>query len=198
MSVDDYQYSMPLSDNHLREIGRVMAEAGVLEGVVQIAIWQVLNLPYRIGEQLTVSPSLGQLVKTLLAIVSKVFDSDLDNKEFTPIAQELNNAVALRNHIAHCYWAPGTEEARPLSLNFRNEKGEIAARIKDWIPSELHRVAARISRVGDELEWYLIARGVGSPQPPTRDWRPYQMPPEPKWEPLADRVLQSRPRSSPQ
>ncbi len=193
MSLDEYQYNLAVTDDHLREIGRIMAESGVLEGVVQIAIWQTLNLPYQIGEQLTTNPNLGQLVSTLRAVVPTVFMADLDKTEFAPIAQELSNVVKLRNHIAHCYWTFGTKPARPISLNYRNEKGEVSARTKVWSPETLSRIAARISRVGDELEWYLKVRGVGSPQPQTRDWRRFQVPPEPKWPPLAGRVPQPRP-----
>ena len=197
MSVDEYQYELALPDDHLRELGRIVAESGILESVVQIVIWQTLQLPYWVGEQLTVTPSLGQLVNTLLAIIPQVFQSDNDKAEFAPIAQELKAVVSLRNHVAHCHWTYGAAQNKPLSLNYRNEKGEVAARSKHWTPEELHRIAARISRVGDEIEWYVRVRGAGPPPPQTRDWQRYQVPPEPKWPPRADRVQRVRPQPFP-
>ncbi len=133
----------------------------------------------------------------LLSVVPQLFTEDDDQTDFAPIAQELKAVASLRNHIVHCYWAFGVAKDRPVSLNFRSVKGEIVPRNKAWKVAELERIAARISRVGDELEWYLQSRGVSSPLPRTRDWRRYQVPPQPKWPSLTGRTLRPRQRSFP-
>lgn len=197
MTIEEYSYDLSPTDDHLRELGRIIAESAILESVIAISIWQILKLPWWVGEQLTTAPNLGQLANTLFALIPKVYQSEDDQKEFEPIATELKAVVSLRNHVAHCYWTFGSTRDRPLSLNYRNEKGEIAARSKPWSPEELYRIAARISRVGDELEWFIRAHGGGDPLPQTRDWRRYQVPPEPKWPPVGERALQARHQSSP-
>lgn len=187
MTIDEYQYQLPLPQEHKAAIGQIVAESGVLEGVIEIAIWQLLRIPVEMGEHLTNQPNLGQLVNLLLKIVPRRFTSRPDNDAFEPIRIELKAVVGMRNHLVHAYWTWGTTPDRPISLNFRNEKGEIIPRQKDWSATELDRVAARISRVGDELIAFLEARGVSTPPYRNRDWRPYQLPPEPKWPPKSGR-----------
>ena len=197
MTLEEYQYELSPTDDHLRALGLIMVESGVLEGVVEIAIWQTLNLPYWIGQRLTVNPNLGQLINMLLSVIPQSFTEDNDKVAFAPIAQELKAVASLRNYIVHCYWTFGVAQDRPVSLNFRNEKGAIVPRNRTWKVTELEQIAARISRVGDELEWYLQSRGVSVPPTPTRVWRRYQVPPQPKWASLTGRTLRRRQRSFP-
>ena len=197
MTIDEYQYAMPLTDDHLKALGRIVAESSLLESVIEISIWETLKLPYQVGQQLTTNPNLGQLVNTLLSIMPQVLPDKSAQTDFGPIAQELKAVLSLRNYLIHSYWTFGATQNKPVSLNFRNDKGNIVPRSKPWTPEQLERVAARISRVGDELELFLRSHGAGMPQPLTRDWRPFQVPPEPKWQILAGREPKVPPRSSP-
>jgi len=181
MSLDEYTYWLAPTDDHLRAIGRVIVESATLESVIEIAIWQLLKLPVEIGEQITNRPNLGQLTKILLCILPRVFKKDDDKKAFEPIEKELKTIVGIRNHLAHAYWAFGTQKNSPISMSYRSENGEIIPRTKKWRADEIERIAARIATVGNEFIYYLTARGVETPPSPSRPWRQYQVAPEPKW-----------------
>lgn len=181
MSLDDYEFQFAPTEAHLTALGKVLVESGVLEDVLELAIWQMMGVPESIGEQITTRPNLGQRVAMLLALVPVRFPSSQDQSEFAIIGQELKSIIGIRNHLAHAHWGSGVKQDEPITLNRRNEKGEIVPRQRTWRSNEIERIAARISRVGDELILFLEFRGVSCPPLPSKPWKQYRLPLEPKW-----------------
>lgn len=188
MTIEEYTYWLPLTPEHLTELGRIAAESAQLEGLIEIGIWQTVKIPLPIGEQITSRPGLGQLLPILFTAIETIFPLDDDKTDFKPIREELKAVVTLRNHVIHGHWAFGITPDAPRSLAYKSERGGIFPRTKVWKPSDLQRIAARIGRVGDELIWFLDTRGVELPPPRRKPWKRFQVPPEPKWPSKKNRV----------
>ena len=195
MTIEEYVYWFPPTDAHLTAIGRVVVESAVLEDVIELAIWHLMGVQREVGEQVTNQPTLTQRLNFFFRILPKVYLADADQRAFEPIKQELKAVAAIRNHLIHASWAFGTRQDTPISVNHRNEKGEIVPRTKKWKAPTIERVAARIGRVGDELIAYLEDRGASLPPSSSRSWKQYQVPPEPKWPSKKNRVRQRPPQS---
>lgn len=189
MTVNEYVYWQSPTDSHLAALGRIVVECAILEGVIGIAIWQLLKVPREMGEHITSRPSLRQRADLLFSITPTAFPMDSDQNALAPIKQEINALIGVRNYLVHTNWGFGTTQDRPISVNYRNEKGDFVPRMRSWRVKEIERVAARIGRVGDELIDFLETHGVELPPSPNKSWRRYQMPPEPKWPSKRKRAL---------
>ncbi len=194
MTIEEYSYWFPPTDAHLTAIGRVVVESACLENIIELAIWHLMDVQREVGEQVTNQPTLNQRLNFFFRLLPKVYTADADQKAFEQIKQELQAVAAIRNHLIHAAWAFGTKQDIPISVNHRNEKGEIVPRTRKWKADEIERVAARIGRVGDELIAYFEKRGASLPPLSNRSWKQYQLPPEPKWPSKKNRVRQHPPQ----
>lgn len=181
MTIEEYHYSHAPNDEILTEVGRIIIESADLEGVIKIALWQTTRMPVEFGQLLTERSSLGQLVKLLEMAVPVAFPNEKDQTAFKPIRDELRAVSQIRNFVAHAYWCHGIKEDAPVAVSHKSDKDDFILRERRWRAKELHRIAARIGRVMEELILFLESRGVTTPPVPRRSSKRYQLPPEPKW-----------------
>ena len=188
MTIEEYQYTYAPTDEILTEVGRIIVESAALEGVIKIALWQTTGMPVEFGQLLTERSNLGHLVKLLKMAMPVTFPQKIDQDALKPIMDELGAVTQVRNFVAHAYWRHGIKPDAPVSVSHLSDKDDFILRERRWQAKELHRIAARIGRVMEELSWFLETHGVSPPPYPRRSSKRYQLPPEPKWPPRKGRI----------
>ena len=161
----------PVTDDHLRAIGRVVVQWSRTERVIMDSLWEIAtgHSFEKSGSDAIISLALvtGLEPRTSLGILKAVFHSRHPNKSenLNALVDALAKLLRKRNIVAHGRWTKGN---RPHTIECASfiSSGELRVEIHAYTPEELNELAERISRKTFEFGEFLQANGYWRPSPP--------------------------------
>jgi hypothetical protein len=163
-------YVDPITDEHLRAIGRIIVRWGLTERLLMDLVWEVATGQSfeALGEEAPISLALvtGMDARVKLGILKAVFRArhPADADEFDKLAEKLDKLGKVRNVVAHGYWTvgdrPGTIEATSWISSTK-----LGMRAHAFTARELHSAADRIRDTTWQFAEFLQARGYWKPPP---------------------------------
>jgi len=98
---------IPLSDEHLRCIGKVSANFALLEEMVAFCIWSLIGNEQRLGQIITVELSFRQKVALFSSLYRYRVNSSEEPAELKQLLDRATQAEEKRNAIIHALWGTG-------------------------------------------------------------------------------------------
>jgi hypothetical protein len=146
---------MPLNNDHLRAIGRIVVEFNGLERNAGQAVMTLIGegTPTIVSQALVVGESLDRLtfkLRTLVRLRLPYPDllADLDDW-----IREAKKVQEDRNRVLHTgwIWFLDTEQPPDVATALRQTARDIMGQVRDYTPGDLDAIADRIRGVNQDL-----------------------------------------------
>lgn len=98
---------IPLTDEHLRSLGKITANFALLEALVSLCIWTLIGGEQRLGQITTAELSFSQKVTLLSSLYRYRVNSAEESTELKGLLSRIAQAEEKRNAITHSVWAAG-------------------------------------------------------------------------------------------
>ena len=152
-----FETKLPLTDEQLKQIGRITANFSFLEFVLSFCICGLINDDQRVGQIITSQMSFQNLVHLLGSLFKH---RGFDAEKITAFDKLLGEAMQIeqrRNEITHSIWATHQDEGK-------SSRVKITARFKkgfemQWEPmgvDELKQIADSITNVAHKIQYFTI------------------------------------------
>jgi hypothetical protein len=144
---------MPLTDNHILAIGRIVVAFNELEESAEFTL-QVLmgGAPNVVWQVLTVGEPFDRLIFRIAMLTRLRLPYPDLLEDLEAWMREAKKVQDDRNRIVHTGWTyfPDTEDDVAVSLKMTSKKpfGDL----RDYAPGDLHAIADRIGEVADALD----------------------------------------------
>jgi hypothetical protein len=150
--------SLPLSDDHLKAIGRVAANWTMIEHTLERYIWFMVSMGYEVGMCLTTHMSFPQRLQAVLTLSHDMFGS-ITRPQFEALKKfaggQLNEVYGKRNNIVHAVWQADEETGEPIIAK-RTARIELKETPLPYTPPQVEAIAKEIEDVFVELNQLLL------------------------------------------
>jgi len=146
---------MPLNDDHLRAIGRIVVTFNYLEESAEFTVQALMgdSTPNIVWQALTVGESFDRLIFKIgvLARLRLPYPDLLADLERW--ITEAKKVQEDRNRVLHSGWISwqDQEHAEDVATALRQTSRDIFGQITDYTPRDLHAIADRIAEVEKSL-----------------------------------------------
>jgi hypothetical protein len=164
-------YVDPITDDHLRGIGRIITRRAMTERVVMDSLWEIATGHSfdQLGSEVSISLALvtGMDIRVMLGLLKAVFrarhpnDADALDK----LVAHLDKLGKSRNAIAHGRWSAGRRPGTIETATFKST-GRLGVDTHAFTASEMNALAERIMQRTWDLADFLQARGYWKPPAP--------------------------------
>jgi hypothetical protein len=163
-------YVDPVTDEHLRGIGRIIVRWALTERLLMDLVWEVATGQSfeAVGEAAAISLALvtGMDTRVKLGILKAVFRArhPVDADEFDKLAEKLDKLGKVRNVVAHGNWVAG---GRPGTIQATSwiSSNKLGMKSHAFTAKELHSTADRIKDTTWEFAEFFQTRGYWKPPP---------------------------------
>ncbi len=158
-----YSFDYPLSDEHLKAIGRITVEAAHTEAHLEYVIGNVLGLETDRIRAITVPLSMNQRLNLIYGLTLPYL-SPSERTTFGNIIGELRAANNDRNDVIHAYWMDAPTGAIATKRTY--DRGKVRFRWRaDMTPNHLNKIAERLYTSWGKLVSFLYEVDVPNRQP---------------------------------
>lgn len=146
---------MPLNDDHLRAIGRIVVAFNILEETAGSAARILIGegIPVLVSQSLVVGESFDRLVfriRTLAYLRLPYPDFLAELEDWIRAAKKVQEE---RNRVLHSgwIWFLEKEQAPDVATSLKQSARDVVGQTRDYTPRDLHDIAVRITQVKDDL-----------------------------------------------
>ncbi len=140
----------PLPATHYTAIGEVAVQWSWLEYLVQIAIWQLLDVPRKEGRVVTSHMNIRPNLDVLAQLTERRVKDKTTAQEIEVLARKIERRSEVRNRIVHGLWAFSDESREPYSIMYKG-RYRVLGRAYDYDETKIHAFIKEIVRYGDRL-----------------------------------------------
>jgi hypothetical protein len=138
----------PISDDHLRAIGRITVLLEYLQSEMLFWTWELIDAGQVIGQVVTAGSSFKATVRTLGALGKERLRME-DHERLCALLKNAERHEERRNQIVHSIWAGGGEA--PMRLKRR-------ASVRGLVIESNERLTAKqIDAIADQIEQTFIS-----------------------------------------
>lgn len=148
---------IPLSDEHLRSIGKITAYFAKLELLVSFCIWSLIEGEQRLGQIVTAELSFSGKVALLSSLYRYRVNSPERLTELEELLDRVSQAEEKRNAMIHSFWGAGRtkETITRIKTTAKRSKG-LKFHFQEMKVQELDEVADFIAGVAYDVETFAI------------------------------------------
>jgi len=144
---------MPLSDDHLRAIGRIVVAFNYLEERAEFTL-QVLmgDTPVDVWQALTVGEPFDRLIFRIGMLTRLRLPYPDLLKELEAWMREAKKVQDDRNRIVHTGWVRFEDAEDDVAVSLKMTSKNPFGDLRNYSPRDIHAIADRIGEVADALE----------------------------------------------
>lgn len=181
-----FKIALPLTDAHLKAIGRVAANWAMIEHTLERYIWFQVSFGEEFGKCLTTHMSFAQLSQAMLTICHDAFENRADPrpavklKALTKFLEDdlRKKLLSKRNEIVHGIWC-ADEDTGELGIEKISARTILRQEHLPYPPEQIEAVAEEIEAAFSRLNELLIdfepMYPISGQPPPTwldkRNWQ---------------------------
>lgn len=143
-------WSLPISDEHFTEIGRLAAYWSQVEYALQKIIWKIVGLPWPECKALTAAQrpeTHSEIIKLLIA--SPMCIEAQTQEALRDIIKRVSELKDPRNNIVHAIWVIDPTTLEPLAMKSRIK--DAASSKVPYTPQDIRAVAERVNQLWQDI-----------------------------------------------
>ena len=114
----------PVSEAHLRALGRVAVAFSALEFRVGALLWMLISKDQRLGQVISAELSLNARMALISAIWRHRVHDDARVRNLEALLGRLDGVVSERNKLSHSYWIASLEDNDVTRLKVTAKRGK--------------------------------------------------------------------------
>ncbi len=142
-----------MTDEHLKEIGRVAVNFSSLEIHLTFFTWGLISEDQATGQAITTGMSFNSISNMFASLCKIKVTEPIALKEFEDITKKINDINVRRNQIIHSFWATDDNNKSKVSrIKFKADGFKGLKHIHEDITSlDIKKLADEIKTVTEEL-----------------------------------------------
>lgn len=148
-------------------LGQMSVQWGLLEGLIEAALWRALGVPYDVGRAITNQLQMRGKIDALCSVLNQT-DPHLA-EQFKPVGDFVQGSLSsTRNKYTHGFWARSPAKDSPDHVVKFNAKGSLVSIGGDVTAAEIKALSDDIMDVSN---WMMAFSDLLPPLPQPPDGR---------------------------
>lgn len=149
-----YEFTLPLNDEHLVALGKLVAQAAYTEALLEPLIADVLGIKLERIRSITVPLSMTQRINLLFGLTHTYLDPE-ENKKFANLIGNLRGANSDRNDAVHAFWVD--VESEVVATKHKYDRGKVNFKSRnDLTPKKLDKISATLDRAWSDIAQFVL------------------------------------------